>query len=142
LDLSVSDAVFNREERMTQVKDTEATYFKAFLALLALAVLTVGAAYIDLGGFNLPIALLIALLKAFIVIWYFMHIRHSTALSKVFAVAGFVWVGILLAHTFSDYLTRSQPVSPQWKTWVYENASHFKVKNVRDSEDHKAKNEA
>ena len=85
-------------------------YFLIFGALLALTALTVAVAYVDLGPLNLAVALSIALLKALLVILYFMHLRYSTRLTQIFAGAALVWFAILLALTFSDYFTR-RPVS-------------------------------
>ena len=45
-------------------------------------------------------------MKTTLVVLYFMHIRHSSALSKLVAAAGFLWLIILIAFTMSDYLTR------------------------------------
>ncbi len=37
---------------------------------------------------------------------YFMHVRHSTRLTKITVVAGFLWLAILFGLTLSDYFTR------------------------------------
>lgn len=45
-------------------------------------------------------------MKTTLVVLYFMHIRHCSALSKLVVAAGFLWLIILIAFTMSDYLTR------------------------------------
>ena len=45
---------------------------------MALLVLTVGAAYVDLGPLNLLVALAIAAAKAVLIVLIFMHVRYST----------------------------------------------------------------
>jgi cytochrome c oxidase subunit 4 len=82
------------------------TYYWVFALLMALLALTIGAAYIHLGKFNIVAALSIAAIKAVIIILYFMHVRYSSQLTWVFVGAGFFWLGILLVLTISDYLTR------------------------------------
>jgi cytochrome c oxidase subunit 4 len=82
------------------------TYLAVFGALLALTGATVGAAFLDLGFLNTLTALGIAGLKASLVVLFFMHVRHSSGLVRLFAAAGFFWVGLMLVITFSDYLTR------------------------------------
>jgi cytochrome c oxidase subunit IV len=82
------------------------TYFVIYVALLVLLALTVGAAYLDLGPWGAVIALIIALIKALLVILYFMHVRYSHPLVWLFAGAGFLWLVILLAGTLQDYLSR------------------------------------
>lgn len=82
------------------------TYYRVALALLVLFILTVAAAYIDMGPFNIFVALAIAIVKAVLVVLYFMHVRYNSPLTWLFASAGFMWLVILFALTMSDYLTR------------------------------------
>ena len=82
-------------------------YFAVFTALLALTALTTGVAFIDLGGIgNVAVALTIAVIKAVLVALYFMHLRYSSPLTVIFAGAGIFWLGILVALTLSDYISR------------------------------------
>ncbi len=85
-------------------------YLAVFGALALGTVLTVYAASIDLGIFNTPIGLLIACIKATLVILFFMHVLHSTRLTWVVLIAAFLWLGVLFVLTFSDYLTRAWPI--------------------------------
>ena len=82
------------------------TYYLVFGALLVLTLITTGVAFVDLGLLNTPLALSIAVLKASLVMIYFMHLRHSTFLARVFAGAGFLWLLHFIIFTLSDYLTR------------------------------------
>jgi cytochrome c oxidase subunit 4 len=86
------------------------TYLLVFFALTLGTTLTVLAAYADLGLFNTPIALVIAAIKAVLVILYFMHVIHSPRLTWVVVIGSFLWLGILFALTLTDYLTRSYGV--------------------------------
>ena len=81
-------------------------YYAIFATLLILTGVTVAVAYVDLGPLNTVVALAIACFKAMIVVLYFMHVRYSTRLVKLTVIAGLYWMGILLALTMSDYLTR------------------------------------
>ncbi len=86
---------------------TPAVYARVLAALLALMTLTVVAAMIDLGSAgNLALALVIAVAKMLTIALFFMHVKYSSKLTWVFAGAGTFWFGIMLALTFSDYLTR------------------------------------
>ena len=82
------------------------TYFEVFGALILLTFVTTGAAYFDLGVLNTPVALTIAIAKAFLVMMFFMHLRQGDFLTKVFAGAGVLWLLHLLIFMLSDYLTR------------------------------------
>lgn len=82
------------------------TYFLVFGALLLLTLITTGVAFINLGPLNAPVALTVAMTKAALVMIYFMHLRHSTLLARVFAGAGVIWLLHFIIFTLSDYLTR------------------------------------
>lgn len=82
-------------------------YFAIFGALLVLTVVTVLVARVDLGPLNNIVALTVAVLKATLVVLYFMHVRYSSRLTWVFVIAGLFWLGILLTLTLTDYMTRS-----------------------------------
>jgi cytochrome c oxidase subunit 4 len=82
------------------------TYIIIFLALAAGTLLTWGAAQIDLGWANTPIALVIATTKAVLVVLFFMHVIHSTRLTWVVIIASLLWLAVLFVLTFTDYLTR------------------------------------
>ena len=82
------------------------TYFGIFGALMVLTALTVWVATFDLGRWNAIMALSIAVVKATLVVLYFMHVRYSSKLTWVFVCAGIIWLIILFAFTLSDFLTR------------------------------------
>jgi len=89
-------------------------YFLVFAALLVLTFITIQVAFMDLGGvLNTFVALLIACTKATLVVLYFMHVRYSSPLTRIFITAGLVWFVILLVFTLSDYLTRQWLPSPE-----------------------------
>lgn len=81
-------------------------YFLIFSALMVLTALTVVVANYDLGRLNAIVALSIAVLKAMLVVLYFMHVRYSSRLTWAFVGAGFFWLAILFALTLSDYFSR------------------------------------
>ena len=81
-------------------------YFVIFTALIVLTVATVLVANQDLGRWNAIVALTIAVIKAALVVLYFMHVRYSSRLTWVFVGAGFFWLAIMVALTLSDYMTR------------------------------------
>jgi cytochrome c oxidase subunit IV len=92
------------------------TYVLVFFALLVLTGLTTGVAFIDLGAeLNTVAALTIAVVKALLVILFFMHVKYSGGLTKMVIVAGFFFLALLIAFTLADELTRIW--SPQVHGW-------------------------
>jgi cytochrome c oxidase subunit 4 len=81
-------------------------YIGVFLGLMVLTAVTVGAAMIDLGALNTPIALAIAGTKATLVMYFFMELRHAPPLTRLVALTGIMFLSILLILTFGDYFGR------------------------------------
>ena len=86
-------------------------YVGIFLSLMVLTAATVAAAYVNLGSFNIVIALAIASLKATLVVLYFMHARYSPKRTQLVIIAAVFWLAIMLALTLSDYVTRDRDVA-------------------------------
>ena len=83
------------------------TYIVVWIALMALMVLTAGLSRIDLGEWSTVVAMVIAVIKALLVILFFMHVRYEDQkITWVVVIAGFFWLGILLALSMTDYLSR------------------------------------
>ena len=82
------------------------TYLKVYSALIFLLALTVCVAYINLGAYNIVAALIIAVIKAFLVIAFFMHVKDSERLIWIFAGTGFLWTLYMFGGIFGDVLTR------------------------------------
>ncbi|MBZ5618781.1 MAG: cytochrome C oxidase subunit IV family protein [Acidobacteriia bacterium] len=91
---------------MTEHIDSVKTYALVFAALIFLTVATTTVAFVDLGPFSVVVALVIAVCKMLLVALFFMHLRHSTRLTKLVVVGGLLWLGILLVLTMSDMVTR------------------------------------
>jgi cytochrome c oxidase subunit 4 len=86
-------------------------YYAIFATLMVCTGLTIWIAFFDLGAMNVVAALVIAVFKAVLVVLFFMHVRYSTRLTWAVAIGGVFWLGILLALTLGDYLTRG------WRTY-------------------------
>ena len=82
------------------------TYLLVFFALMILLVLTLAAAAVDLGPLNIVIAVSIALIKAVLIVLYFMHVKFSSRLIQIFVSSAFIWLAILFVLALSDYVSR------------------------------------
>jgi cytochrome c oxidase subunit IV len=83
------------------------TYFLVFAVLIALTVLTVGLSFLDLGPWHLAVGIAIGIVKALLVVLFFMHVLYSSRLTWIVIIAGLFWTAILIGGVVSDYLTRS-----------------------------------
>ncbi|MEY4829211.1 MAG: hypothetical protein RLZZ562_1007 [Planctomycetota bacterium] len=82
------------------------TFVNVLLALLFLTIITVAASRVDFGSANLLIAMLIASVKASLVIAIFMHVKWDTAINKLVFLSSFLFLSLLLIFTLSDQATR------------------------------------
>src|ERR1700733_8445148 len=87
-------------------------YVAIWASLMVFTGLTVFAASIDLGIFNIVLALLIATIKGTLVVLFFMHLRYSTKLTMVTVIAAIFFLIILFSLSMTDYLTRG------WETYI------------------------
>ena len=98
----------------------KSTYIAIFVALMVLTAITVAVAFVDLGILNFPVAIGIAIIKATLVILFFMHVKYSSKLTQLVVASAFFFLVILLGLTLVDYLSRdwqpfptaSEPLSP------------------------------
>ena len=82
-------------------------YIGIWAALMCLTVVTASVAFIDLGPLNTVVALVIATLKALLVVLFFMHVKYaSEKLTKTVIIAAMFWLVILLLLSLADYSTR------------------------------------
>jgi cytochrome c oxidase subunit IV len=91
----------------------KSTYYAIFGALMVFTAITVGAAFVNLGALNFPVAISIAITKATLVILFFMHVKYSSRLTKMVVGMSFFFLGILFALTLTDYLSRGWYASPR-----------------------------
>ena len=87
-------------------------YLAVAAALLVLLALTYAISHIDLGPFNIVVALVIAFVKMILVVLFFMEVRWSSRLTWIVAGAGLFWLVILIGLTLGDYLTRIPVAAP------------------------------
>jgi cytochrome c oxidase subunit 4 len=84
----------------------KSSYYTIFGALMVLTAVTVAVAFVNLGAFNFPVALGIAITKATLVVLFFMHVKYSSQLTKMFVAMAFFFLAILFGLTMTDYLSR------------------------------------
>ena len=90
----------------------KSTYYAIFLALMVGTAITVAVAFVNLGSFNFPVAIGIAVTKATLVILFFMHAKYTSRLTKLFVGTAFFFLAVLLGLTLTDYLSRGLKTYP------------------------------
>jgi cytochrome c oxidase subunit 4 len=90
----------------------KSTYYAIFGSLMVLTAITVSVAFVNLGALNFPLALSIAILKATLVILFFMHVKYSSRLTKLICATAFFFLVVLFGLTLTDYLSRGWITAP------------------------------
>ena len=82
-------------------------YYTIWITLMCLTVITAAVSFVDLGRFNTVVALVIATVKALLVVLFFMHVKYtSEKLTKIVIVSAIFWLFLLLVLSMADYATR------------------------------------
>jgi len=98
------------------------------IVLLILTAITVGTSRLDFGAANMLIAMLIACIKASLVMAFFMHLKWDTAINKIVFLSSFLFLSLLFIFTLADRATRRIDnqahviKTPVDKQWVHPNA--------------------
>jgi cytochrome c oxidase subunit IV len=94
----------------------KSTYYLIFGTLMVATVVTVFVAFLNLGVLNFPVAISIAIVKATLVILFFMHAKYSSRLTKLIVGGAFFFLLVLLTLTMTDYMSRGWHTSPRGTT--------------------------
>jgi len=82
------------------------TYLAVASALFVLTIITVAVSYIDLGAFNLVVALGIASTKAILVALIFMHLWWDNKLYLMIFAMAILFLSVFIILTMFDVMTR------------------------------------
>ena len=75
-------------------------------SLLVLTGVTVAVSYVDMGFFNVPIALLIASVKSTVVLLFFMHLKYEGMTIVISFTSTVIFLCIMISFTFWDVAFR------------------------------------
>jgi cytochrome c oxidase subunit 4 len=89
------------------------SYLVILGVLLFLTVVTVAVAYVDMGNFNIIVAMLVASLKALLVAVFFMHLKYEDGITRFFAIVPIFLLAIMIGGVFIDNPLRVDPRSPE-----------------------------
>jgi len=88
------------------------SYFLTWLALMVLLALTTASSYIPMGIFNTVANMGISCAKALLIALFFMHLRGASALLRIAAVTGLLWLALLFGLSWTDLGTRPSAPAP------------------------------
>jgi cytochrome c oxidase subunit 4 len=73
-----------------------------FGALIFLTIVTVAISYVEMGPYNLFVALFVALCKASVVMLYFMHMRWDRPFNSLVLISSFAFVVLFIGFALAD----------------------------------------
>lgn len=77
-------------------------YVGIFATLIFFTLLTVAISYVHLGPLNLAVAILIASMKAALVVTFFMHLKYENKFNTLMFLIGLLFIGVFFAYTLND----------------------------------------
>ena len=78
-----------------------------------------GQSYVDLGKLNLAVVVLIASLKASLVVSFFMHLRWDNKFNALIFISTIFFIGVFFAYTMNDTERRGE-LDPDQNVRVWE----------------------
>ena len=81
-------------------------YVATFVALLVLATLSLLLSYLPSEGWDLTVSLVIAVAKAMLVLFFFMHLVEQRFSNRATVLVSLLFVGLLVGLTAADVATR------------------------------------
>ena len=78
------------------------TFISVWIILLALTAVTVTVARMELGALSILTAIMIASVKAGLVLWFFMHLKYEQRLFKLLLLVPVVTLAVIIGLTFVD----------------------------------------
>ena len=94
-------------------------YVAVFLGLLFLTCITVGQSYVDLGKLNIVLVILIATLKASLVVTFFMHLKWDNRFNALAFLSSLFFIGVFFAYPLNDTDKRGD-LDPDQNVHVWE----------------------
>ena len=84
-------------------------YVVTWVALLALAAASLGLSFVPLGVWAFAVAMAIAVVKALLVVLFFMHVIHARTSVRLLLLAATTFIALLVALMVADVRTRDDP---------------------------------
>jgi cytochrome c oxidase subunit 4 len=88
------------------------TYVLTWIALMILLALTCASSYVPMGDWNTVANTVISCAKALLIALFFMHLRQASALLRIAAVVGLLWLALLFGISWTDFATRDISPAP------------------------------
>ena len=87
-------------------------YFAVWALLMIFTVTTVVTGRMDLGDYNIVLAMVIATIKATLVVLFFMHMTEAAGANRLVFVVSLVFVAVMMIGVFGDLWTRNPMTLP------------------------------
>lgn len=84
-----------------------------FFALVFLTIVTVAQANLELGGYDVLASMIIATIKASLVVFFFMHLAFYKAYNAILFLGSLLFVTLFLAFTLMDSQTTKETFEPK-----------------------------
>ena len=112
------------------------TYITIFVLLIGLTFATVFVAKIDLGSMNLIVAMIIAGIKASLVVLFFMHLLYDDKVNLFIFLTAIIFLAVFIIFTLFDTERRAD-IDPQKAGIIEKNSSiiYDKIES-KDHSDH------
>lgn len=81
-------------------------YVYILIVLIVFTFMSIGITQINLGAYSVLGALIFAMIKSFLVLTYFMHLKFDTLFLRLSVLSIFILLLVVIVITFLDYFYR------------------------------------
>ena len=81
-------------------------YFYILTALITFTLMSIGITHLNLGPYSVLGAMVFAILKSFLVLTFFMHLKFDQPFLRIMVLGVFLLFTVLVVLTFLDYFYR------------------------------------
>ncbi len=110
--MSVGNESHQEERNMEEEHHGAGQYWLVWVGLIVLTVVTVYTGHMHIGSLALPLALVIATTKGFMVLLIFMHLKDHRGANRLVMGVSILFVLMMLVMPMADFATRFRPANP------------------------------
>lgn len=106
------------------------THFTVFSALLIMTALTIYVSYLNLGEYSIYPAMTIAIIMAFLVAYFFMHLKYDVRFHAIVFFASIFFLAVFMGLTLTDIMTRGEVIPAQGNLVLHDDLAFSENKSV------------
>lgn len=107
-------------------------YFTVFITLLVMTAITIFVSHLNLGEASIYPAMAVAIFKAFLVSYFFMHLKYDYRFNSLVFITSILFLGVFIIFTMTDLMTRGDVLPIQNNFALHDELAYAENKTVSE----------